>query len=163
MSLEKIASKIKLLALDFDGVLTDNRVFINGQGEESVVCSRSDGHGIVHIARPAGIEVIVISLEKSPVVKKRCEKLGVECFSGVEDKLAVLKKFCSEKDIPLGEVCFIGNDLSDISSIKSSGLGVAVADGEPEVLKAADFVTKKKGGNGAIREICKLLVKHREV
>ena len=163
MDIKKIASGIKLLALDFDGVLTDNRVFINEKGEESVVCSRSDSYGIVHIVKPARIEVIVISLEKSLVVKKRCEKLGVECFLGTKDKFSVLKKVCSEKKISLKEVCFVGNDVPDIESIKNVGLGVCVADAEPEALEAAGFITKHTGGNGAIREICKLLIKHREV
>jgi len=157
LNVKKIASGIKLLALDFDGVFTDNRVLVTEKGEEAVFCNRTDGFGINHIARPARIETVVISLEKNPVVSKRCEKLGIEYYVGITDKLSILNEICVKRNIGLDEVCFIGNDITDIECIKAAGLGVCVADSFPEVIKIADVVTKKAGGDGAIREVCELL------
>ena len=160
-SMKKMHSKklrdIRLLALDFDGVLTDNRVLVDENGKESVFCSRSDGYGINHVAKQAGIETIVISLETNPVVKQRCGKLGIECFTGVRDKLSLLKEVCTNKGLGMGEVCFMGNDITDCGCIENAGFGVATADSEPEAAKKADYVTKKKGGKGAVREVCEML------
>ncbi|VVB99041.1 haloacid dehalogenase-like hydrolase [uncultured archaeon] len=156
MPMEKLAN-IRLLALDFDGVLTDNRVLVNEKGEESVFCSRSDGYGISHVAKPAGIEVMVISLETNGVVEARCRKLGVECLTGRKDKLAALKSACAARGISLVETCFVGNDATDIECIEKAGFGVCVADAEPGLAGKADYVTKKQGGKGAVREVCELL------
>lgn len=158
MRAEKNLARIKLLALDFDGVMTDNRVLVSETGGESVFCSRSDGYGISHIARQLGIEVAVISLEANRVVDARCKKLGIRCFSGVEDKLSLLTNLCAELQIGLDKACFMGNDTTDIPCIKNSGFGVAVADAEAPVKRAAGYVTKKKGGQGAVREVCEMLV-----
>jgi 3-deoxy-D-manno-octulosonate 8-phosphate phosphatase (KDO 8-P phosphatase) len=150
---------IKLLVLDFDGVLTDNRVLVSGGGKESVFCNRGDGFGIVHILKPLEIETIVISVETNKVVLQRCKKLGIECFHGVgvKDKLSILKQACEARNISLENVAFVGNDLSDIECIKNVGFGVA--DAEEEVKKFANLVTKKNGGYGAVREFCNLISK----
>jgi YrbI family 3-deoxy-D-manno-octulosonate 8-phosphate phosphatase len=145
-------SNIKLLALDFDGVMTDNSVIVDENGKESVVCNRSDGMG-VEIIKKHGIDVIVISKEQNKVVKARCDKLKIPCIHGIDDKLSILKKEIESRNLTSEQVCFVGNDVNDIECIQYVGLGVAVNNAYPEVKKAANIVTENNGGNGAVREI----------
>lgn len=147
---------IKLLALDFDGVLTDNRVLVDEDGKEAVFCSRGDGFGIEQLKKH-GVDVIVISKEKNKVVKARCDKMHIECSHGVEDKLSQLKSEIKSRKIKMENVCFVGNDLNDIECIKASGFGVAVDDAHPEAKRAADYITRKRGSFGAVREITDML------
>ena len=150
--------KIKLLAMDFDGVLTDNKVFVDENGIEMVICDRSDSLGIDLLKKKGTIDIIVISKETNKVVQQRCNKLKIECISGINDKLATLKNALKEKNMTLEDVAFIGNDVNDIECIQESGVGVAVSDSAPEVLQIADIVTKNKGGNGAVREFIEMLL-----
>lgn len=145
-------SKICLLALDFDGVLTNNKVIVDENGKESVICNRSDGLGI-DIIKKKGIEVIVLSKEQNKVVKARCDKLKIPCVHGIDDKLSILKKEIEKRGVSPEEVCFIGNDINDIDCIKYVGLGVAVNNAYPDVKNVAEYVTKKNGGDGAVREV----------
>lgn len=145
-------SKIKLLALDFDGVLTNNTVIVDENGIESVICNRSDSLGI-ELLKKRGIEVIVISKEANKVVKARCDKLKIPFVQGIEDKLSILKKEVKKRGLDSKDVCFVGNDANDIECIKYVGLGVAVNDAYPEVKNAAKLVAQKNGGHGAVREI----------
>lgn len=145
-------SNIKLLAFDFDGVMTDNKVIVDENGKESVVCNRSDGMG-VEMVKKRGIEVIVISKEQNKVVKARCDKLKVSCVHGVDDKISILKKEIEKRNLSPDEVCFVGNDVNDIECIKYAGLGIATNNAYASVKEVADFVTEKNGGDGAVREI----------
>ncbi len=149
--------RISLVAFDFDGVFTDNRVYVDQDGRESVCCSRSDGIGIRKLDR-AGIKSIVISAETNPVVEKRCAKLGIRCVAGCKDKLSVLKAAMAESGVGRESVCFVGNDLPDIECLRYAGLPVAVRDSCPEVLDAAKYVTSAPGGRGAVREVCDMIV-----
>ena len=151
-------SEIKLLALDFDGVLTDNKVIVDENGEESVVCNRSDSLGM-ELLKNKGIDVIVISKESNKVVKARCDKLKIFCVQGIDDKISILKKEIKKRGLQSEEVCFIGNDVNDVECIKYVGLGVAVNDAFSEVKKAAKIVTEKNGGEGAVREIIDNILK----
>ena len=162
MNIKKTASKIKLLALDFDGVLTNNKVIVNENGEESIICSRSDGYGIYNLINPSEIETIVISLETNKVVEARCKKLAIAHYYGVKDKLLLLQRICKEKKIKLDEVCYMGNDAADLSCIEAAGLGACPADAEKEVKEKASYICKMNGGNGAVREICELLLNARK-
>jgi YrbI family 3-deoxy-D-manno-octulosonate 8-phosphate phosphatase len=149
-------SRVKLLVLDFDGVLTDNRVYVNQDGREMVSCWRSDGIGLSRI-REAGVKTLVISSEVNPVVEKRCAKLGIDCMTGVRDKLSVLKKLLHEQNLSPQNACFVGNDLPDIDCLKYVGYPIAVKGSTEEVLKVAKYITKKEGGAGAVREVCDLI------
>jgi YrbI family 3-deoxy-D-manno-octulosonate 8-phosphate phosphatase len=153
-----LLAEVELLVLDFDGVLTDNRVWITEEGVEAVVCSRGDGMGLAML-RAHGIEAVVLSFETNPVVAARCRKLGVPCRQGVEDKKAALLALASERNVDLGHVAYVGNDLNDLDCLHMAGCGVAVADGHPEVLRAADWVLNNPGGQGAVRELCDLIIK----
>lgn len=148
---------IKLLVLDFDGVLTDGYVYVDQNGLESVRCSRRDSLGIALLAE-RGVQTVVISKEKNPIVAARCSKLGIEGFSGIDDKPTLLKKLLGEKGIDAMKACYIGDDVTDAECISLVGIGVAVADAVPAAKDAADYVTHAQGGYHAVREVCDLIV-----
>jgi N-acylneuraminate cytidylyltransferase len=146
-----------LLALDFDGVMTDNAVFVDEEGREWVRCSRGDGMGI-SLLRKAGLPIVVLSTEKNPVVTARCRKLKIECIQGCDDKTAVFQAFLAERRIDASRVIFIGNDVNDVGCLKLAGCGLVVADAHAAAKAAADGVLSCPGGQGAVREICDLLL-----
>jgi YrbI family 3-deoxy-D-manno-octulosonate 8-phosphate phosphatase len=156
--LKKKFSMIKLLVMDFDGTLTDNKVYTNAKGEESVRCDRGDGLGLEILRKNTEIVCLIISKETDKVTAARAKKLKIECIHGVDDKFSLLMKTAKERDVKMSEICYVGNDLNDLKCIKEAGLGIAVADSYPQVKEAADYVTEKKGGKGAVREICELLM-----
>ncbi|MEM4331703.1 MAG: HAD hydrolase family protein [Candidatus Micrarchaeia archaeon] len=156
--INKNLKKIRLVVFDFDGVFTDNCVYVDENGKETVKCTRADGIGL-KLIKSVGIEVIVLSMEKNNVVKERCKKLNINCVNGCENKLEVLKKIISSKGIHPNEVCYVGNDTPDIACMKYVGFPVAVKNSHSEVIKIAKHITKKKGGEGAVREICECIYK----
>lgn len=148
---------LQAVIFDFDGVLTDNKVYVDQNGIESVRCDRSDGHGISELKK-AGIPVLILSRELNPVVKARCEKLGVECIHGEQDKAKRLQEVAKDKGWDLNNLIFVGNDIPDIEVMKLVGYGISVADAHPEVIQNADAVLTKAGGQGAVRELCDLVL-----
>lgn len=144
--------RVSALVLDFDGVLTDNRVFVTEDGREAVVCDRSDGLGLEHM-RLAGIPVLVLSKEQNPVVAARCHKLRIPVIQALDDKRPALERFAAEAGIALSEVAYVGNDVNDLPCFEAVGLAVAVADAHPTVRDAADLVLTRRGGRGAVREL----------
>lgn len=157
--------KIKLLAMDFDGVMTDGLIYVDQDGKESVRCSRKDGLGIEMIKK-AGLQAIVISKEANPVVSARCAKLKIPCWQKVQDsegKLEILKRFMEEQKLSADEVAYMGDDINDLAALKYAGLAITVADGHPEVQKIAHYTTKARGGQHAVREVCELLLTARGI
>jgi|MudIll2142460700_1097286.scaffolds.fasta_scaffold384523_2 YrbI family 3-deoxy-D-manno-octulosonate 8-phosphate phosphatase len=153
-AIQKRLKSIKLLAMDFDGVVTDNMVWTFADGKECVASNRSDSHGLARLRRlRPDIKTIVISKETDFVVRARCEKLRVECYMGIIKKLELLKEIILKEGIEMKDVAFIGNDINDTECVNASGVGIAVADAYPEVKDAALIITRCKGGHGAIREI----------
>lgn len=142
-----------LVVFDFDGVMTDNRVWVTEQGEEAVACSRGDGMGLQQLRR-LGVEAFVLSTERNPVVGRRCEKLRLPFEQGVADKGARLREIITERGLDPARVVYVGNDVNDLECLAIAGCGVAVADSHPEVLRAADLVLTRAGGFGAVRELC---------
>jgi len=157
--IERKIQKIKLFALDFDGVFTDNRVFIDEEGREAVVCDRGDSLGLKMLRekRP-DILVIVISKETNNVVRARCEKLKIACRTGIDDKFTTFREIITEANLDPEQVAYMGNDVNDLECITFAGIGVAVADSDPKVLAVADYITRKKGGRGAIREFIDIIL-----
>ena len=149
--------RMKFLVLDFDGVLTDNLVIIDQDGKESVTCSREDGMGI-ELLKGTGIEIMVISRERNPVVKRRCEKLGIECIHGVESKLELFRKEVEKRGKSMTETCYVGNDVNDNECIEAAGIGIAVNDAHYRTKAVADHVTERKGVKGGVREIIVLML-----
>jgi len=150
---------IKLLVLDFDGVVTDNRVWVNETGQEMVAANRSDSL-ILGKLKQSGVDVVILSSEVNPVVAARARKMKAEAIHGVglDGKKSVLENLFSERNIDPSQVVYMGNDTNDLPCFEIVGWRVAVADSQPEVLRAADFVSTKPGGHGAVREICDLLL-----
>lgn len=148
---------VEMLAFDFDGVMTDNRVLVFEDGREAVLCNRGDGMGLEMLAK-AGVPLAVISKERNPVVGARCEKLKIPCLQGVEDKLTELTRIAAERGLPLAKVAFMGNDVNDLACMRAVGVAIAPEDSHPEALQAADIVTSAPGGFGAVREVCDLLL-----
>ncbi len=160
LKLQNKFKKIKLLALDFDGVLTDGYVYVLQDGKETVRCSRRDGFGIELLKR-AGITVGIISKETNPVVKARSRKLDVPCWQGVSDglgKLTILKRLAVKYKLSAKEIAYMGDDLNDIEAMNYAGIGITVADGHIQVKKIADYITKVKGGDHAVREVADLIL-----
>ena len=151
-------SKIKLIVFDFDGVFTDNKVYVDENGHESAMCDRSDGMG-VSLLKQMNIPLVILSTEKNPIVLKRAEKLGISAFNNIKDKSYFLKKYLSEKEIDVTSVCYVGNDINDLECLRIVGLPVVPADANEHVKKFAKIVLKNKGGNGAVRELCDMFVK----
>lgn len=148
---------VRLLVLDFDGVLTDNRVWVDGDGHEYVAAFRGDGMGVIRLRR-AGVGTLVLSAEVNPVVAARCRKVGMECLQGVEDKAAVLKELLRERALEPAKVVFVGNDVNDLPCFGIAGFAAAPADAEPAVRGEADLVLARRGGHGAVRELCDLIL-----
>jgi len=156
MSISSLIKKIKFIVFDFDGVFTDNRVFINEKGEEAVACWRSDGLGLSKL-RKAKIDGMILSTEKNIAVKKRAKKLKLVCVNGVHDKLASLNAEVEKRGLSLEEVAFVGNDINDADCLKASGFPIVVADAHKDIIRLGKYRTKALGGRGAVREICDLI------
>lgn len=152
---------VRALIMDFDGVFTDNRVFVDQEGRESVVCNRGDGWGLARL-REAGLPMLVLSTEQNPIVQARCGKLGLACRHGLDDKLKVLDAWLAERGIPHDGVVYVGNDVNDLACLSAVGCGVVVADAHPDVLSAARIQLAGRGGQGVLREISDLILQQRE-
>ena len=159
---EQKAVKIKLLILDVDGVLTDGRIILNDRGEETKSFDVKDGHGL-RMLMNSGVRVALVTGRRSEALSRRAEDLGIaEVYQGVSDKRAFCRHLIAEKGLKKPEVCCVGDDLPDLGMFMEAGLCIAVADAVEEVRKASDFITVRKGGYGAVREVCELIIKCRE-
>lgn len=152
-----LPEKPELLVLDFDGVLTDNRVFVNQDGVEMVAANRSDPIGI-HALNAAGIPTIVLSSEVNPVVSARCRKMKVDAIQGVEDKAVALLDYLAQRGISAENVVYVGNDVNDLPCFPIVGCVVVVADAQPAARNQADLVLTRNGGYGAVRELCDMML-----
>lgn len=153
--LEDAVRHTKLVAFDFDGVFTDNMVYVFEDGTEAVRCSRGDGLGLAML-RDLGVETIIVSTEPNPVVSARAAKLGIRCLQGLKDKRAALEKVAAEMDLSMEEIAYVGNDVNDTGCLTSVGLPIVVADAHAGVVAHARYQTTKPGGEGAVREVCDL-------
>ncbi len=156
-SLAIVSRRLQLLVFDFDGVMTDNRVWVLEDGREAVACWRSDGLGLSAL-RATGIECFVLSTERNPVVGARCRKLGLEYVQGCDDKPEALRRLVSDRGLSMAEVAYMGNDVNDLECLRMVGLPIIVSDAHPSVRRAARWRTKAPGGRGAVREVCDILV-----
>ena len=145
---QEVLASVRLLVFDFDGVFTDNAVYVNQEGIESIRCWRSDGLGLARL-RSIGVHILIISTELNPVVTVRAQKLKIPCAAIVEA--------CKELDIDPAHTMFVGNDINDIPALNTVGIPVAVADAYPETYSHIVYQTDKPGGYGAVREVCDLI------
>lgn len=152
-SLARIIRSIRLIAFDFDGVFTDNSVYVFQDGREAVRCTRSDGMGLTKLTA-LGIASVIISTEPNPVVSARARKLKIDCIQDCSDKRAALDQVAGQLGLTLQQVAFVGNDINDLPCLTAVGLPIVVGDAHPDVLQCAAYQTKKPGGYGAVREVC---------
>jgi len=153
------ASKINLLVLDVDGVLTDGRLYFSNAGEELKTFHTLDGHGIKMLQKSA-IEVAIITGRSSTILEKRASDLGIKILhQGREDKLTALNEILVDQIYTTKEVAYAGDDLPDLAPIKAVGLSFSVPNGHPEIKSAAHAITTAKGGLGAVREISDFILK----
>lgn len=148
--------EIDLIVYDFDGVMTDNKVYTFSNGKEAVICNRSDGLA-VGIINGLGIPQLILSTETNPVVSRRAEKIGIPLLCGVKNKKATLVKFCNKNKLKLKKTIFIGNDLNDLDVIEAVGISICPADAHREVKKRVDIKLSKKGAEGVIMEFLDFL------
>ncbi|MBF0389048.1 MAG: HAD hydrolase family protein [Desulfamplus sp.] len=164
-SLQKSLSKIELLLLDVDGVLTDGKINYTDSGEEIKSFCSKDGFGL-RLLMDSGIKVgIITGRAANGALNARCKNLGIDLiFDKIKDKKVALKKIFDDhsfinKRINYSNVAFAGDDLADIPVMRVCGFSFAVANASPEVIKIADYTTKNRGGDGAVREICEMILK----
>jgi N-acylneuraminate cytidylyltransferase len=153
---EMLPDKIEGIVFDFDGVFTDNRVLVTQEGQELVICSRSDGTGIAML-RELGIPMFVISGEVNPVVAERCKKLRLDCMQNSQRKIDVLNSWCESHNINPTNVIYIGNDINDKECLQTVGCGIIVNDAHPDVRSCAKIILSSNGGKDAIRELSDLI------
>lgn len=156
--MKDIVRGIRLVAFDFDGVFTDDMVYVLQDGTEAVRCFRGDGIGLQKLAR-LGIEAVIISAETNPVVTARAAKLKIRCIQDVGDKRAVLEGLAREIGIAMSKVAFVGNDINDLAVLRCVGLPIVVKNAHPDVTQHAIYQTRCSGGHGAVREVCDLVEK----
>jgi 3-deoxy-D-manno-octulosonate 8-phosphate phosphatase (KDO 8-P phosphatase) len=142
-----------LVVFDFDGVFTDNRVWVSETGAESVACWRGDGIGLRRLDA-VDVPYVIVSTEPNEVVARRAEKLQARCLHGVDDKLAVVREEAARARTSLDSVAYLGNDVNDATCLEAVGLPVVPADAWPEVVPLARWVLERPGGRGCVRELC---------
>jgi len=149
-------NKIKLFVYDFDGVMTDNKVYIDQNGNEMVQVNRADGLGVVEIKKME-IEQIIMSTETNPVVSARAIKLDIPCLQGLDNKKDTLLDYSKKNDIDLKNVAYVGNDINDKDAMEIAGFSFCPADAHETIKKISDHVFKRYGGDGVIRELLDLI------
>jgi 3-deoxy-D-manno-octulosonate 8-phosphate phosphatase (KDO 8-P phosphatase) len=151
--LEPLLERVRVAIFDFDGVFTDNRVWVNERGEESLAFSRSDSLGLRRLDE-VGVQYLIVSMEQNPIVGARAQKLRADCVQGIDDKLAVVRERTAAAGISLERAAFVGNDINDAECLRAVGLPVVPADAWPEVKPLARWVLSRAGGAGCVREFC---------
>lgn len=155
---KELASNVRLLVLDVDGVLTDGRIYYGNAGEELKAFNIKDGLGIKLLQR-AGVKVAIITGRQSEIVARRARELGIEdVIQGREDKRTALQELCRSQSLELQECAYMGDDLPDLGAITAAGLGMTVADGCAAVRAAAEWTSTVAGGCGAVREACEFII-----
>ncbi len=157
-ALREKAANIKLAAFDVDGVLTDGQLHYGKDGEQLKVFHALDGHGL-KMLQIAGIQVVVISARASQALQKRLSDLGIaECHLGVSDKLSVFEALLAKHQLQAEQCCFTGDDVIDLAVMQKCGLKFSVENGHFIVRDIADWIAPLRGGNGAVRAICDLIL-----
>ncbi len=156
--MRSVLSGIRIFATDVDGVLTDAGMYYAESGDEVKKFNTRDGMGI-KLLQNAGLVTALITQEETKLVRRRGEKLAIpEVHQGVRDKLGRLRELCSKYDCSLEQIAYIGDDVNDVEALGAVGFSSAPADAMPAVLKVVRYVCKKKGGEGAVREVAEMIL-----
>ena len=154
----KLLSQIRLFATDVDGVLTDAGMYYAESGDEWKKFNTRDGMGIKLLQR-AGIITAIVTQERTKLVARRAERLTIpELHQGVMDKLSCVREMAARHGLTLSQVAYIGDDVNDLETLKAVGFSATPADGMPQVAAAVDYICRKKGGEGAVREIIEMIL-----
>lgn len=148
--------EIRFIVFDFDGVFTDDAVYVTQDGTEMVRCWRGDGLGLRKLDA-VGVGTAILSTEVNPVVGVRARKLRIACFQGIEDKGQRLAELAADADVPLDRVAYVGNDINDLPCFTRVGMPIAVRNAHPDVLEGVRYQTTAAGGHGAVREVCDVI------
>ena len=152
-----LLDKIDTLVFDFDGVLTNNHVYVNSDGTEFVRCSRSDGLA-VDALKKLEVKTLILSTESNTVVQARANKLKIPVLQNVKNKLETLNDYCSNNGCSLDNIWYVGNDVNDINVIKACGKSFCPSDSHYLVRELVDVILLKKGGDGVIRELVETIL-----
>ena len=152
-----LPERVDLVIFDFDGVLTDNRVWVDEEGHEMVAAYRSDSMGVAQL-RSKGLQMIVLSTETNPVVSARCKKMKIPAYQGILDKAGALPDILHKLGVSPEHAIYVGNDINDVPCFPLVACALVVADAQPAAKRAADIVLSRKGGYGAVRELLDLLM-----
>ena len=161
-NVKSLFNKVKLLVLDVDGVLTKGEVIYGNLGEEIKIFNVKDGLGVFLLAK-SGIKTVLLTAKDSKVVRRRAKDMGVDIYAGVLPKESLLCKIRRKYNVSDKNICFVGDDLIDIGIMRRVGIPVAVADAPSEVKKASLYVTRKRGGKGAAREVVEKILKSKNM
>jgi len=153
-----VLRQIQLFATDVDGVLTDAGMYYSESGDEWKKFNTRDGMGI-KLLQKAGLITAIVTQERTRLVARRAEKLAIpELHQGVTDKLSLIREMAARHGLSLSQVAYIGDDVNDLESLKAVGFSASPADGMPEIRRAVDYVCRKKGGEGAVRELADMIL-----
>jgi len=148
-------NNLELIIYDFDGVMTDNKVYVDQDGNEMVQVNRVDGLGVAE--KKIGIKQIIISTEKNPVVSMRANKLDIPCLQGIVNKKYALTNYCQKNNIDLIKVAYVGNDINDKDAMEIVGFTFCPVDAHKTIKEISGHVFKRNGGDGVIRELLDLI------
>lgn len=159
-----MSKRIKLLAMDVDGTLTDGKIYMGNNGEVCKAFSIKDGCGIHDLLIPAKIKPVIITGRYSQILENRCKELGItELYQGITDKIQILNNILKEKGLSYNNVAYIGDDINDLECMKiirdAGGIVGCPADSAGEIINLGGFISRKNGGDGAVREFIEYLVK----
>jgi len=149
---------LKLIIYDFDGVMTDNKVYVDQNGKEMVQVNRGDGLGASEIKK-LGIQQMIISTEKNTVVSARARKLDIPCLQGIDNKKETLMDYCRKNNFDLKQVAYVGNDINDKDAMELAEIKYCPSDAHESIIAISDHVLKTKGGDGVVRELFDLILK----
>ncbi len=159
--IRELAAHVQLVIFDVDGVFTDGRLYYGADGEELKSFHVRDGHGIRMLLQH-GVQVAVISGRNSKAVTRRMQELGIRhVFQGDDDKRPILEKLLQKLGLSAHQTACVGDDLADLPLMQAAGMAIAVADAQPEVRAQAHWCTQARGGDGAVREVCDLILEAR--
>ena len=154
----RLLRNVSVLIMDVDGVLTDAGMYYSESGDELKKFNTRDGHGIT-LLHAAGVRTAIVTRERTAIVTRRAQKLKIEeCHQGVLDKLPVVKDLLARHGLSPAQACYIGDDVGDLEAMRHVAIPVAVADAMPAIKRIAKYVTKKRGGDGAVRELCDMIL-----
>ncbi len=156
-----LPQKVELVVFDFDGVMTDNRVWVDADGRELVSANRGDGWGVARL-KEAGVQLVVLSTETDPVVAARSRKLGIKAIQGIKDKAKALRELMESRGIEPNQTIYLGNDVNDVECFPLVACALVVEDAHPDAKARADIILTKRGGQGAVRELCDILIRNIE-